>query len=95
MVDAADRCNIFDFSVDRLCLYYVRQAGVASFPVGTRYQLGNRSPGLVLVHGGIQVLPVAVGRAGTLADAMGAAIAKNQKQFVKYPGDSWRRYSEF
>ena len=76
MVDAADRLGGSGCSMDRLSLSYVFTTSLASFLLGPRNQLGYHRARVFLVHGNLQIMPLAAGVAGTLVDAMGASVAK-------------------
>jgi hypothetical protein len=90
MVDAADRRRVSGASMDRLSLSYVFTTGLASFLMGARNQLGYSWARLVLAHGNLQILPMAIGIAGTVDDTLGTPIAKalnrlpNNRQLVGF-----------
>jgi hypothetical protein len=69
--------------MDRVQACYFVTTFVAYVAMGDRCELAHCAEYLVPVYGDLQVLPVAAGAIGALADVMGAAIATTGRQLVK------------
>ena len=61
----------------------VRPPGVAAYYVGAGHRLAFRPKRVVLGNGGVQVLRLAHGFGGSLADAVGEAIAQSESPGTK------------
>src|SRR5579862_40895 len=77
LVGSGDRRGIPDPSVAGVPRSYARPAWMDNCHVGTRRHLGFRPNGLVLGHGSLQVLRLANGTGGPLADTVGKAVAES------------------